>query len=167
MDSTSTTEPYTQVLDTAADLFYAHGVQAVGMDRIRDVSGVSLKRLYRCFPSKEALVGAYLHRCDQRARAGMADYVAARSTPEDQLLALFDWQYAWFREPDCRGCAFIHACGQLGGDSVTVDDAVRDHKTAVRTYLLELARATSIADPDTVARQLELLFEGAMGVAAV
>ncbi len=34
-----------QVLDTAGRLFAERGVQAVGMDAIRDASGVSLKRI--------------------------------------------------------------------------------------------------------------------------
>ena len=49
-----------KLLDTAEELFYAEGVHTVGMDAIRTHSGVSLKRLYQCFPSKESLVEAYL-----------------------------------------------------------------------------------------------------------
>ncbi|WP_156769594.1 TetR family transcriptional regulator, partial [Nocardia sp. 852002-20019_SCH5090214] len=43
----------TALLDAAERLMYAHGVQAVGMDRIREVSGLSLKRIYSMFPTKE------------------------------------------------------------------------------------------------------------------
>jgi AcrR family transcriptional regulator len=35
----------TRLLDAAEDLFYTRGIQSVGMDEIRDASGVSLKRL--------------------------------------------------------------------------------------------------------------------------
>lgn len=71
-----------RVLDAAEELFYARGVQAVGMDEIRSASGVSLKRLYRLFPAKEALVEAYLLRRDARWRAALARYVDARPAPE-------------------------------------------------------------------------------------
>ena len=42
-----------QVLGAADRLFNEHGIRTVGMDQIRDASGVSLKRLYRLFPAKE------------------------------------------------------------------------------------------------------------------
>jgi AcrR family transcriptional regulator len=54
-----------RVLAAAGPLFYRRGITAVGMDDIWDVSGVSLKRLYLCFPSKERLVEAVLARRDE------------------------------------------------------------------------------------------------------
>ena len=56
----------TRVLDAAETLLYGRGLQTVGMDEIRGESGVSLKRLYQLFPSKERLVEAYLRRRDAR-----------------------------------------------------------------------------------------------------
>lgn len=47
-----------RVLEAARTLFNERGVQAVGMDSIRSASGVSLKRLYQVFPSKDALLDA-------------------------------------------------------------------------------------------------------------
>lgn len=45
----------------AADrLFYAKGIQAVGMDELRTASGISLKRLYKLFPCKDAIVEQFL-----------------------------------------------------------------------------------------------------------
>ena len=44
-------DPRQHVLETADRLFYGRGVQAVGMDELRQAAGVSLKRLYALFPS--------------------------------------------------------------------------------------------------------------------
>ncbi|GAA3352443.1 hypothetical protein GCM10020366_02110 [Saccharopolyspora gregorii] len=44
----------TRLLDAAEELFYARGVQAVGMDEIRAASGVSLKRLYSASPRRNS-----------------------------------------------------------------------------------------------------------------
>jgi AcrR family transcriptional regulator len=63
MDSSVARE---RALDAAEELFYGRGVQSVGMDDVRGASGVSLKRLYQLFPSKEQLVEAYLERRDAR-----------------------------------------------------------------------------------------------------
>src|SRR5262249_60990406 len=61
-----------RALAAAGRLFYARGITAVGMDDIRDASGVPLKRLYQCFPSKDRLVAAYLGRRDEEWMAAPA-----------------------------------------------------------------------------------------------
>ncbi|MGW2659297.1 TetR/AcrR family transcriptional regulator, partial [Streptomyces sp. NPDC001478] len=94
------------LLDAAEGLFYEHGVQAVGMDRIRAASGLPLKRIYRFFPAKEDLVVAVLRRRDQRWRGALAAYVDRVADPRARVLALFDWLGAWFAEPGFRGCAW-------------------------------------------------------------
>lgn len=157
----------TRVLDAADALFYAHGVQAVGIDRIRDASGVSLKRLYQCFPSKGAIVEAYLRRRDQVSRAALEEHIAGYATPREQLLGIFEWLEAWFRQPGFRGCAFNNAFGELGPGSAAVAEVVREHKAALRARFLRLAEAVGAADPERVTAQIVLLFDGAITVATV
>ncbi|MFE0761471.1 TetR/AcrR family transcriptional regulator [Streptomyces smyrnaeus] len=165
MDSEATTEA--RILSTADALFYEHGVQAVGMDRIRDACGVSLKKIYKCFPSKGALVEAYLRRRDKWARTALEERVACHTDPQERVLAVFDWLYDWVDGPDFHGCAFINAFGELGADSQSVADAVRDHKTAVRSYLRDLAHETGAAQPEWLASQLAVLLDGAMSNASI
>lgn len=90
----------TRLLDAAEALFYAHGVQAVGMDRIRAESQVPLKRLYRLFPAKETLVAAYLERRDARWTASLRTHVEAVAEPRERVAAVFDWLADWFAQPD-------------------------------------------------------------------
>ncbi|WP_240197237.1 TetR/AcrR family transcriptional regulator [Nonomuraea lactucae] len=154
-----------QVLDAAETLFYTRGIQVVGMDDIRSASGVSLKRLYQIYPSKEELVQAYLRRRDLRWRRRLAAHVETRATPQERILAVFDWLHAWFSEPGFRGCAFINSFGELGATSPAVVEAARAHKEAFFAYL-----ATLTADagrPAWVADHLALLAEGAMTTAAI
>ncbi|MCF3105268.1 TetR/AcrR family transcriptional regulator [Streptomyces roseoverticillatus] len=161
------TEADGRLLDAAEALFYEHGIQAVGMDRIRAASGVSLKRLYQCFPSKDVLVEAYLRRRDGRWRGALAEYVDARPSAAERPLAVFDWLEEWFGEPDFRGCAFINAYGELGAASTAVADAVRDHKAEVLRYLHRLVSDAGAADPGPVAEQLAVLADGAITTAAI
>jgi AcrR family transcriptional regulator len=156
------------LLLAAEALYYARGIQAVGIDEVRAAAGISLKRLYQLYPSKEHLVAAYLNARDERWRGRLADHVARHGgSPRDQLLAVFDWLGLWFAEPDFRGCAFINAFGELGGSAPLVLAAVRRHKELFREYLLDLARGLDVPDPAGVAEQLLLLAEGAMTAAAV
>lgn len=156
-------EARTRLLDAAEKLFYAEGVQAVGMDRVRTDSGVPLKRLYRLFPSKEALVTAYLERRDRRWMGGLR---AAVTGSPDPVTAVFDWLAAWFSEPDFRGCAFLNAYGELGAGPAGVLEVVRRHKTELRDLLAELAGAAG-PDREELADQLLILVEGATVVAAL
>src|SRR5215467_2956197 len=94
------------LLDATEALVYARGVQAVGMDQIREASGLSLKRIYALFPAKEDLVVGMLRRRDRRWRASLAAFVGQSGAgqsgpgqpgdPAERVLALFDWLHAWF-----------------------------------------------------------------------
>ncbi|MFD7555567.1 TetR/AcrR family transcriptional regulator [Streptomyces sp. NPDC059835] len=153
-------EARARLLDAAEELFYAEGIQAVGMDRIRAASGVPLKRLYRLFPAKEALVTAYLERRDQRWTRSLRDAVTGAPEP---VPAVFDWLAEWFCEPEFRGCAFLNAYGELGTGPAAVLDVVRRHKAELRALLGELAGP----DRPGLADQLLILVEGATVVAAL
>ncbi|MFJ9939008.1 TetR/AcrR family transcriptional regulator [Streptomyces erythrochromogenes] len=151
-------EARTRLLDAAEELFYRHGIQAVGMDRIRTASGVPLKRLYRLYPAKESLVAAYLERRDRRWTAALREAVAGAAEP---VPAVFDWLARWFSEPDFRGCAFLNAYGELGA---AAPEVVRVHKAELRALLAGLVPAEA---PPALADQLLILVEGATTVAAL
>ncbi|MHC9295195.1 TetR/AcrR family transcriptional regulator [Mycobacterium sp. LTG2003] len=153
-----------RALEAAEELFYTRGIQAVGMDSVRNASGISLKRLYQLFPSKEELVLHFLRQRDTRWQRALVDHVEAQK-PDERITAVFDWLYNWFSEPDYRGCAFINSFGELGGVSPAVAEEARVHKKAFHDYLAGLADAAGL--PRTVADQLALLAEGAITTAAI
>ena len=154
-----------RALDAAEDLFYRRGVHAVGMDDIRDTSGVSLKRLYQLFPNKEHLVTAFLRRRDVRWRDGLTAHVGRVADPRERLLAVFDWLHTWFTDPDYRGCAWINCFGELGATSTAVAEEARTHKAGFRRILRDLSAAAG--RDDNLAEQLLLLAEGAIVTAAI
>ncbi|MFJ3926646.1 TetR/AcrR family transcriptional regulator [Streptomyces sp. NPDC090022] len=153
-------EARTRLLDTAEELFYAEGIQAVGMDRIRAGSGVPLKRLYRLFPAKDTLVTAYLERRDRRWLGSLREAVTGAERP---VLAVFDWLADWFAEPDFRGCAFLNAYGELGaGGPEPVLGVVHRHKAELHALLAGLPGSSP-----ALADDLLILVEGATTVAAL
>ncbi|MFI1866671.1 TetR/AcrR family transcriptional regulator [Streptomyces jumonjinensis] len=157
-----------RVLETARTLFEERGVQAVGMDAIRTASGVSLKRLYQVFPSKDALVEAVLRRRDTELREAIAAHGATHAdTPRERILAVFDYLADWFAEPGFRGCAFINAYGEIGGVSESVSEIARTHKAAVREYFAALTAELGAPDPGYLADQLSILANGAMATAGI
>ena len=151
------------LLDTAEDLFYRRGVQAVGMDELRAAAGLPLKRVYRLFPAKEALVVAVLERRDVRWRGDLAAHLDAFTDPRERVLAMFDWLGDWFSRPGFRGCAWVNAHGELGASVPAVAEAARSHKRAFHDQVVELVRAVDASAAEAV----YLLAEGAIVVAGV
>ncbi|MET8827216.1 TetR/AcrR family transcriptional regulator [Streptomyces sp. NPDC004610] len=156
-----------RALDAAEELFYRRGVQSVGMDAVRAASGLSLKRLYQLFPSKEGLVEAYLDRRDADWRGRLAGYVEGRGEgdPRERILAVYDWLGGWFAEDGFRGCAWINAYGELGATSAGVAERVRAHKEEFRRYLAGLV--ADAGQPAALVWPLFLLAEGAMVTAGI
>src|SRR5712692_2212496 len=155
-----------RLLNAAARLFYQRGIQAVGIDEIRTAAGVSLKRLYHCFPSKERLVAAYLERRDRQWQESLERHVDRQSDPRRRVLAVFGFLAEWFADPDFRGCAFINALGEFGAESEPVTRITRSHKVALLNYLVGLTTAAGAAAPQALAGQLLLLVDGAIVSAA-
>jgi AcrR family transcriptional regulator len=153
------------VIRAADELFYAHGVQAVGMDAVRTAAGVSLKRIYSLFASKDELIVAVLHHRTETWDNGLAGAAERATTARERILTIFDFLDGWFREPDFRGCAFINAHGELGASSSAVTGAVRAQKQAFQEYVARLV--ADAGAPPALAPQLAILAEGAQTTAAI
>jgi AcrR family transcriptional regulator len=154
-----------RLLDAAEALFYGRGIQAVGMDAVREASGLPLKRLYALYPGKAALVEAVLARRHVRWRGRLMARVLEEDDPRERVLAVFGWLEEWFGEPGFRGCAWINASGELGATLPVVAEQARLHKAAFRADLLGLVRDAGL--PDHVADGVLLLAEGAMVTAGI
>ena len=153
------------VVRAADELFYTRGVQAVGMDAVRTAAGVSLKRIYSLFASKDDLIVAVLAHRTAMWDSGLASTTQGAASARERILAIFDFLDAWFREPDFRGCAFINTHGELGATSSAVADAVRAQKHTFQDYLARLV--ADAGAPATLAPQLAILAEGAQTTAAI
>ena len=154
-----------RVVEAAGALFYGRGIQTVGMDDLREASGVSLKLLYRLFSSKEGIVLAVLEYRHRLWTEGVKQAVDRAGSPRDRLLAVYDFLADWFATDSFRGCGFINAFGELGGVSPAVAEAARLHKQSFQEYLGRLvADAGGTAE---LAAQLAILAEGAQTTAAI
>ncbi|HET6151603.1 MAG TPA: TetR/AcrR family transcriptional regulator [Marmoricola sp.] len=152
--------PRERLLETASRLFYAEGINSVGIDRILAESGVAKGSLYSTYGSKDGLIQAYLDsRRDRQARR-ITDAIAKVDDPKQKVLAVFDAQGQLFASRGFRGCAFVAASAEAprGG---TVDVATTAYRDWQRETFRALAEELGVEDPAMLARQLHLLYDGA------
>lgn len=158
-----------RIFETACDLFYQHGIRAVGVDAIAQEAGTNKMSFYRAFPSKDDLVAEYL-RDQEREYFEWWDATVAphAGDPLAQLYALFD---AYLKlscaksnvDAGCktsRGCALGNAAVEIAGDNVVLGGIVHEFKTKLRRRLRKLAREIGAREPDVLGDSLMLLMEG-------
>ncbi|MDT3400137.1 TetR/AcrR family transcriptional regulator [Streptomyces sp. B1866] len=150
-----------RLLAAADELFYAEGVQSVGIDRVIEHAGVAKASLYNTFGGKEQLIRAYLEARHARASEHVRHVMECCRTPRERILAIFEAQGEVFASPDFHGCAFVSAAAEARPGGL-VEQAADDHRRALRAVFTELAEQAGAADPARLAHQLHLLYDGAV-----
>jgi AcrR family transcriptional regulator len=147
-----------RLLAAASELFYDEGVHTVGIDRIIERAGVAKASLYNTFGSKDALVRAYLEGRHALQVERITRYLARYSDPRERLLGVFEAQGQLFADPTFRGCAFVSASAESPGE--LVEQATTEYRGWVRALLTGLAREVGVAAPETLGRQLHMIYDG-------
>jgi AcrR family transcriptional regulator len=156
--------PRERLLQAASELFYAEGIQSVGIDRVIERAGVAKASLYSTFGSKEQLVGAYLDARHAQVLGRLRVAVDAVEDPVERILAVFDAQAQLFRTPNYHGCAFIAAAAEAPAGG-RVDKAAESYRRDILALFTELATAAGAPDSVLLATQLQLVYDGG-GLAA-
>jgi AcrR family transcriptional regulator len=154
--------PRARILAAAGELFYRHGIRAVGVDSIAEAAGTNKMTLYRHFESKDELVAEYL-----RQEAGKADAswaTLAAKYPGDPLAQFRAWFAAVAAHVgDCneRGCALANAAVELPEKDHPARTVIEDFKRRQRDALVRLCADAGLSEPEMLADELHLLLEGA------
>jgi len=144
-----------RILETADRLFYLQGIRAIGVDTIAAEIGISKRTLYNHFPSKDALISAYLERRFVQPRP-------SDKPPAEQILATFDLLERRFARKDFRGCPFVNAVAELGTEDQSVRKIAIAFKESRRLWFRDLLIQLGVADPEALATQLALLVDGSI-----
>jgi AcrR family transcriptional regulator len=151
--------PRERLLEAAQELFYAEGVQSVGIDRVIERAGVAKASLYTTFGSKEGLARAYLDEYHQRLIGRRRAAAEAAADPVSAILAIFDSLAHDYVRPDYNGCAFAGARAEAPAGGL-IDDATHAFRADLRALFRELCAEAGAADPDQLAYQLHMLYSG-------
>ncbi len=149
-----------RLLAAANELFYAEGIQTVGIDRIIERAGVAKASLYNLFGSKEELVAAYLASRHNQTATRLTQAIARVDGPRQKILAVFNAQAQQYEQPDFNGCAFIAASTEAPTGGL-VEQAADQFRAWLRAVLTDLAEQAGAPDPARLGRQLHLIYDGA------
>jgi AcrR family transcriptional regulator len=150
-----------RIVDAAEELFYEHGITAVGVDLIAEHSGVTKRTLYNRFGSKENVVAAYLAERDRRWRSAVRAAVDASGSAEEAVTAPFEALRSW-TSAYTRGCAFLNALAELPDPRHPGHRVAAGQKRWLRGLFEELATAAGCPEPAALATRLFVLHEGAV-----
>lgn len=151
-----------RIFATAKDLFYRHGIRAIGVDTIVEVSGIAKTSLYRWFSTKDDLIAAFLQD-ENREFWHHWDLVSARygGRPQAELVAHVDWISSYVRGPKFRGCPFLNFAAEFPNVDHPARKVCEANKSQMRRRLFDLAKAANLSEPEELADGLVLLIEGA------
>jgi AcrR family transcriptional regulator len=144
-----------RILETADRLFYLQGIRAIGVDTIAAEIGISKRTLYNHFPSKDALISAYLARRFVQPRP-------SDKPPAEQILGTFDRLERGFASKGFRGCPFVNAVAELGAEDQAVRKIAIAFKESRRIWFRDLLLQLGVADAEGLATQLTLLVDGSI-----
>ncbi|MEU1520053.1 helix-turn-helix domain-containing protein [Streptomyces sp. NPDC005811] len=148
-----------RILDTAARLFYAHGVRAVGVDRVIKESNVAKATLYTHFRSKNALVEAYLRRQAERAHAELL-HIEAEAGPAC-IAAVFDHAAEGADAQNYQGCCFLNAAAEHLDTNSRAIEILAEHRAFLLACFERSVVRPTAAERTEVARVLLALLDGA------
>jgi AcrR family transcriptional regulator len=154
--------PRQRILAAAGELFYRHGIRAVGVESIAEAAGTNKMTLYRHFESKDELVAEYLRQ--QAAKAEVFWTALEAQHPGDPLAQIRAWLAAMAAHvADCnaRGCALANAAVELPEKDHPARVVIEDCKRRQRDALIRLCGTAGLSDPEMLADEFLLLIEGA------
>lgn len=146
----------TKLISAAECLFDQHGFTATGIDKLTHAAGMSSRTLYKHAGSKTALITEVLKERHRRFQ---------RCLEVTSISALFDALETWIKTEGSRGCLFLRAQGETGGDIPEITDVMLAHKTDLYQKIQEIVALELGANHPPLAAQILVLFEGASAVA--
>jgi AcrR family transcriptional regulator len=159
-DTTRRVSAHDKLLAAANELFYAEGIQTVGVDRIIEHAGVSRASFYNNFTSKEHLIHTYLLGRHDLTTGRLSRAIDNAEGGRDKILAVFDAQAEQLHQPGFNGCAFVAASTEAPPGGLIDHDAAT-FRAWIRTMFTQLARQAGAPNPDQLGEQLHVLYDGA------
>jgi AcrR family transcriptional regulator len=154
--------PRERILAAASELFYRHGIRAVGVETIAEAAKTNKMTLYRHFSSKDELVAEYLRLLAEKAASAWARREAEHpGDPLAQVRAWLEEMAGRVAQGGERGCPLANAAVELPEKDHPARRVIEAFKAGQRERLIQLCAAAGLDEPELLAEELFLLLEGA------
>jgi AcrR family transcriptional regulator len=150
-----------EIVKYAFDRFFEGGFHATGMEAALAGSGISKRTIYKYFPSKEDLIQAVLRLYGEVIVHELFDPVEGISEPREQIVAFFDVRRTTGRMLT-RGCLGMKAAQEYAGKHDGIVKLGISANSRGEAKFLELCKRAGFAEPARLAKQLNLIFQGAL-----
>ncbi|MEV5174293.1 TetR/AcrR family transcriptional regulator [Streptomyces flaveolus] len=158
--STQKASPRDRLLDAAARLSYREGV-SIGIEALCREAGVSKRSMYQLFDSKDEMLAASLERQMPGYQARLTHPDPAAATPRESILYVFEQMKKGSLEPEYHGCPYLAALVELKDPEHPASVVAREAKDTLLSAFRAEAERGGARDPELLARQLLLVFDGA------
>ncbi|GGW95451.1 TetR/AcrR family transcriptional regulator [Streptomyces lomondensis] len=158
--------PRERLLEAAATLTYQDGV-GIGVDALCKAAGVSKRSMYQLFESKDELLAASLERRADSYATRLLPAADDGRSPRERILHVFDELKSQASAPDFQGCRYLAVQIELKDRSHPASQVAQRVKENLTAFFRAEAAQGGASDPDLLARQLILVFDGASARAGI
>lgn len=153
--------PKERILSAARELFYRDGINSVGVEAIAEAALTNKMTLYRHFKCKDDLIVAYVSGFADEGDAIWKRIDAEHpDSPQKRLDAWVNYVEDVLSNKLERGCALANAAVELP-PSHPARAVIEAYKARKRESMVDLFTAAHFREPQRLADEIFLLFEGA------
>ncbi|WP_217241697.1 TetR/AcrR family transcriptional regulator [Streptomyces sp. AC555_RSS877] len=158
--------PRERLLEAAATLTYRDGV-GIGVEALCKAAGVSKRSMYQLFESKDELLAASLEERAADFVAGLLPAADDGRSPRERILQVFERLESQAGVPEFGGCRYLAVQIELKNQTHPASRVAHRIKANLTAFFRSEAEQGGASDPDLLARQLILVFDGASARAGI
>ncbi|MEV0220083.1 TetR/AcrR family transcriptional regulator [Streptomyces sp. NPDC050704] len=155
-----------RLLEAAATLTYRDGV-GIGVEALCKAAGVSKRSLYQLFESKDELLAVSLEERSSAFVAGLLPAAGDGRSPRERILHVFERLELQAGMPEFHGCRYLAVQIELKDQAHPASQVAHKIKANLTAFFRAEADQGGASDPDLLARQLILVFDGASARAGI
>ncbi|WP_406334166.1 TetR/AcrR family transcriptional regulator [Streptomyces sp. NBC_00203] len=158
--------PRERLLEAAATLTYRDGV-GIGVEALCKAAGVSKRSMYQLFESKDELLAASLEERAAAFAAGLLPAADDGRSPRERILYVFERVESQAGAPGFQGCRYLAVQIELKDQTHPASRVAHQIKANLTAFFRSEAEQGGASNPDLLARQLILVFDGASARAGI
>ncbi|MET7477454.1 TetR/AcrR family transcriptional regulator [Streptomyces sp. NPDC005648] len=155
-----------RLLEAAATLTYREGA-GIGVDALCKAAGVSKRSMYELFGNKDELLAASLEYGASAFVARLLPEPDDGRSPRERILHVFERGELQAAKPEFLGCRYLAVQIELKDRNHPGSRVAQRVKNDLTDFFRAEAERGGASDPDLLARQLILVFDGGSARAGI